>query len=113
MNKDRIFIALYSLIAFLVLVAAVAGPKWLYLLTKPLIMLSLLTWSVLSSDSRVVKQKQLFLAGLVFACIGDIFLMFDGYFLHGLGAFLVMQVIYLSVFSREIRKPVPLFQASM
>lgn len=111
MNKDRIFIALYSLIAFVVLVAATAGPEWLYLLAKPLIMLSLLAWSVLSSDSRVVKRKQLFLAGLLFACIGDIFLLFDGCFLHGLAAFMVMQVMYLSVFSREIRKPVPLFSA--
>ncbi len=109
MNKDRIFIAVYSFIAFLVLMAAVAGLRWLYLPTKPLIMLSLLAWAVFLPDSRVAERKPLFLAGLVFACIGDIFLMFDDYFLHGLGAFLVMQILYISVFSREIRRPGPLF----
>lgn len=110
MNRDRIFIALYALIALLVLLAAVAGLRWLHLLTKPLIMITLLGWAVLSADSRPLKKKKpAFLAGLVFAWIGDVFLMFDGFFLHGLAAFLVMQVLYIFVFSGEIRRPLPLF----
>jgi len=109
MNKDRIFTTFYVLFALLVLLAATAGPRWLYLLSKPLIMISLLGWSVISADSRSVRQKPLLLAGLVFACIGDVFLMLEGFFLHGLAAFLVMQVLYIFVFSGEIRRPLPVF----
>ncbi len=109
MNKDRIFIILYMLIAFLVLLAAITGSRWLHLPAKPLIMISLLGWAVLSADTRSLRRKPLLLAGLVFAWIGDVFLMFDGFFLHGLAAFLVMQVLYIFVFSGEIRKPLPLF----
>ncbi len=109
MNKDRIFIAFYVSIALLVLAAATAGPRWLYLVSKPLIMISLLVWSVLSADSRWVRRKPLLLSGLVFAWIGDVFLMFEGFFLHGLAAFLVMQVLYVFVFSSEIQRPLPVF----
>lgn len=109
MNKDRIFITLYVLVALLVLPAATSGPRWLYLLSKPLIMISLLGWSVISADSRPVGRKPLLLAGLVFACIADVFLMLEGFFLHGLAAFLVMQVLYIFVFSGEIRRPLPVF----
>lgn len=97
------------LIAFLVLLAAITGSRWLHLPAKPLIMISLLGWAVLSADTRSLRRKPLLLAGLVFAWIGDVFLMFDGFFLHGLAAFLVMQVLYIFVFSGEIRKPLPLF----
>lgn len=38
------------------------------------------------------------LFGLVFCCIGDAFLVWDQYFLHGMAAFGVAQVIYTSAF---------------
>ena len=42
-----------------------------------------------------------FLVALLFAWLGDVFLLFDSKFLFGLGAFLMMQMIYTSLFFQE------------
>lgn len=105
MSKDRFFIAAYLLIALVILSADAAGYSGTRYFFKPLIMIGLLLWSFFTPDKREVSKKQVFGLGMVFACAGDIFLMWKGYFLHGLGAFLVMQVLYIAVFSKEITRP--------
>lgn len=73
------------------------------LVTKPLIMASLLGWYILS----VKSQDHLLMTGMIFAMIGDILLEFEFQisFILGLSAFLIMQVCYTLVFKRNFAKP--------
>ncbi|TDB65995.1 lysoplasmalogenase [Arundinibacter roseus] len=68
--------------------------------TKPLLMPFLigLVWQ----KSRSFKGNELLLSALLFSWLGDILLMFSGemYFLAGLGAFLVAQLVYIRLFSK-------------
>lgn len=53
------------------------------------------------------KQNELFLLALIFALLGDAFLLFttETFFLIGLGCFLVMQLCYASIFYKRGRIP--------
>ncbi|CAG4998724.1 hypothetical protein DYBT9275_02066 [Dyadobacter sp. CECT 9275] len=77
--------------------------KWLVYCSKPCIMMSLFFFLIYNSSSTERHTQNLFIAGMVFALLGDIFLMIraSGLFLPGLAAFLVMQWIYTSVFLRQ------------
>ncbi|MBL0084917.1 MAG: lysoplasmalogenase [Saprospiraceae bacterium] len=72
----------------------------LRLLTKPLIVSSLLVYYVMNAGDH---QQAVLLTALIFALLGDIFLMFDAplFFQLGLGAFLVMELCYTSYFSQQ------------
>ena len=56
---------------------------------------------------KAVRQNELFLLGLIFALLGDAFLLFttDDFFMIGLGCFLVMQLCYSRIFYRKRRIP--------
>jgi len=71
--------------------------------TKPLILASLIGFYI----SAEPRQNNVFLLGLIFAMLGDIFLMFDGelFFIVGLVSFLLMQACYVYVFIRDFQKP--------
>jgi len=66
--------------------------------TKPLIMASLLGFYI----SGNTRQNNAFLLGMIFALLGDVFLLFEGdlFFKIGLFSFLLMQISYASVFIR-------------
>jgi uncharacterized membrane protein YhhN len=72
------------------------------LVTKPLVMIFLMAWMLVSIPNvlnRIASLNLLplwFLMGLCFGLIGDVFLMWpDRFFLLGLIAFLINQVFYL------------------
>jgi uncharacterized membrane protein YhhN len=72
------------------------------LVTKPLVMIFLIAWMLVSIPNVLYRIPSLnllplwFLMGLCFGLVGDIFLMWpERYFLPGLIAFLVNQVFYL------------------
>ncbi len=69
------------------------------MVSKPLIMGSLLGFYI----GVAKKQSPLFILALIFAMLGDIFLMFktEEFFLIGLGCFLVMQILYTVTFLRD------------
>jgi uncharacterized membrane protein YhhN len=67
--------------------------------TKPLIMLVLLGYFLIETQTIVnSKTKLLFASALVFAWLGDVFLIGESYFIYGLLSFLVMQVLYTLCF---------------
>ncbi len=66
-------------------------------ITKPLLMISLMAFYILSSK----RIDWLFATALFFALLGDTFLLSDDYFLYGLGSFLVMQLLYAICFFRQ------------
>ena len=44
------------------------------------------------------KQFERTLFGLIFSCIGDFYLIFDGFFIHGIASFAFTQAIYVFLF---------------
>lgn len=70
--------------------------------SKPIIMVSLIIYFILEVDNWSFEAK-MFLIALIFAWLGDVFLLFDSKsaFIVGLVAFLVMQVIYAYLFYKQ------------
>lgn len=74
-----------------------------HIVSKPMIMAGLIGFYIMGE--RV--QNNAFLTGLIFALLGDCFLMFgtDDMFMIGLVCFLIMQICYTVTFNRKRRVP--------
>ena len=101
--KARTFELVYLLIVLADLYAMYQYPG-LRLITKPLIVSSLLIWYINGAGER---QSPVILTAMIFALVGDIFLLFDGalFFQLGIAGFLLMQLCYISYFKRWYQKP--------
>ncbi|WP_077920785.1 lysoplasmalogenase [Spirosoma sp. 209] len=96
---DRRFALLFALVTGLELVGDLAPIRWLHYISKPLIVGLLLAWSW--RHRRVGGLPMTILrVSLVFALLGDVFLMIREVDLFGLGlaSFLIMQLGYCVVF---------------
>jgi uncharacterized membrane protein YhhN len=92
------FLLIYALIALADLYVLSNMPEYRWL-TKPLIMISVIVY--FGIQSRSIKNKKavrIFLAALVFAWLGDVFLIGDDNFILGLLSFLIMQALYIVCF---------------
>ena len=98
----RIALFIYSLIGALNILSAVIELPLLRTLTKPLLMPMLLLY-VFTQTHILIRNKLIFI--LVFAWLGDMFLLIPGnsplYFQLGLGSFLIMQIAYIRLFSSQ------------
>jgi uncharacterized membrane protein YhhN len=98
----RIALLIYSLIGALNILSAVIELPMLRTVTKPLLMPMLMLY-VFSQSPILIRNKLIFI--LVFAWLGDVFLLFQGnsslYFQLGLGSFLIMQIGYIRLFSLQ------------
>ncbi|AQG78193.1 lysoplasmalogenase [Spirosoma montaniterrae] len=96
----RWFLLLFVAVTGLEILGDVSGVRWLHYGCKPLIMGLLLVWS---RQQSIPTSRSLWLlrVGMVFALLGDVFLMIREVDLFGLGlaSFLVMQVLYSLSFS--------------
>lgn len=74
-----------------------------HMVSKALIMAGLIGFYI----SEEKRQSNAFLTGLIFALLGDCFLLFstEQFFMIGLVCFLVMQVCYMTAFNRKRRIP--------
>lgn len=74
-----------------------------HMVSKALIMAGLIGFYIAVEK----KQNNVFLTGLIFALLGDCFLLFntDQFFLIGLTCFLIMQLCYTSAFNMKRRIP--------
>ena len=103
---SRAFLILFSLSTILEIVGEMLPNKLLVYGCKPLIMILLMGWTVSQRPNwqRNYPVRWLFV-GMVFALLGDVFLMIRevDMFGPGLGSFLLMQVCYISAFRQEIR----------
>ena len=97
----RVLVAVYVLLAVADLVA-VAGPvRWLEYASKPLLMPVLAVVLLAALGRRAgAAGPVLLVVGLVFACGGDVALLFSGQvaFLVGMGLFFVMHLAYIGCF---------------
>jgi uncharacterized membrane protein YhhN len=98
---SRVFLACYRVLAAAELVA-VAGPvRWLEYVAKPLLMPALIVVLLAALGRRADAVGPVLLAaGLVFACGGDVALLFSGpvSFLAGMALFFVMHLAYAGCF---------------
>ena len=71
----------------------------LRLISKPLILATLIIWYV---SSVKYKQRPLVLTALIFSLFGDVLLLYGGeiFFISGVGAFLIAQICYALYFKR-------------
>ena len=74
-----------------------------HIVSKPMILAGLIGFYILEER----RQDHIFLTGLIFALLGDCFLLFgtDDMFAVGLASFLIMQICYATSFNRQRRVP--------
>ncbi|TNE68957.1 MAG: lysoplasmalogenase [Bacteroidetes bacterium] len=107
-RNSIIWLGIYILLGVLELVGEGTNTRWLILSTKPLLMPLLLIWMTRRTPGIQRFFRSTMVAGLLFAMVGDIMMMFTGgvydtfFFLLGLGAFLGTQVCYTGGFIAEI-----------
>jgi uncharacterized membrane protein YhhN len=81
-------------------------PKAIHLFTKPALMITLILYFLSETKGTNFKDRNLFIFAMIFALLGDSFLMFQAqnplFFMLGLGSFLLMQIGYSLYFNREI-----------
>lgn len=81
-------------------------PNQINLFTKPALMITLILYLLTAVKGIKFKDKTLFIFAMIFALLGDTFLMFQAqnplFFMLGLGSFLLMQIGYSVYFNREI-----------
>ncbi len=109
MERNSItWLGIFVLLAILELAGEISGNHTLILFAKPLLMPVLTMWLVRKTPGVRRFFRQTIIAGLLFAMLGDIFMMFthgdygDFFFLLGLGAFLATHVCYLGGFLSEV-----------
>lgn len=105
----RWFPFVYGTIVALDILAAFYGPSGLRIVTKPLIVLSLLINLRVQANGDRSRSVQLLKWALMAGLAGDIFLLFDHhgnlYFILGLLSFLIGHIGYIVLFSRRGARP--------
>jgi uncharacterized membrane protein YhhN len=95
----------YFALGIINITSGILDIEWLNYLSKPLLMVSLFFFYFQKVKQNISKTDKIMLISLIFSCLGDTFLMFQGknpqFFLLGLGSFLVAQVSYSFIFYRE------------
>ena len=89
----------YVITAAAVLIAILSGIPLLYLIAKPLLMITLLAY-FLSASKGYPGWRILVVFALVFSWGGDVFLMMDDMFVAGLASFLVAHVFYIIAYQK-------------
>ena len=82
-----------------VLISTIIDIRWLHLVTKPLIMISLLLHYIFASQPE--NRSRMVMLAIVFSLAGDVLLMDEDYFVHGLSAFLLAHVFYISAYRQH------------
>lgn len=91
--------------ALLATLNATLGQTALYMVFKPLTMVLAIAWIAMNRGQAApygVRFKAALLLGLVASLAGDMFLLFPGYFIHGLLAFLIAHLAYIALFSQGV-----------
>ena len=95
--------AFFFMVSILDLIGIFADNEWLKTTFKPLILLSLIALYLFVS----LKKNKWYLLALICSFGGDVFLLFDAqsYFMLGLGSFLLAHLFYITLVSKQLKKP--------
>lgn len=107
-GSDTLFVCIYlSLCLVYIAVGIHLDSKLLRGLLKcaPVVLLIYTCFSILRTFGRgpighaeLVKKLETTLFGLIFSCIGDAYLVADGFFIHGIASFAIAQTLYIFLF---------------
>ena len=89
----------YLITAAAVLIAILLKVPMLYLVAKPLLMITLLTYFI-SASKGYPGWRVLVVLALMFSWGGDVFLMMDDMFVAGLASFLVAHIFYIIAYQK-------------
>lgn len=107
--KNKYLIRIYFLVGFINLTGHVIHSDPLIIYSKPLLMPLLILYLYRFAEGAVTLPRLLLLGALIFSWVGDLLLMKpedEMYFLGGLGAFFIAQVIYLlTLYKSGYRRP--------
>ena len=93
---------LFFVVAILDIIGIVAEISMLQIVSKPLIILTLITLYYFSA----LQRSSLYLIALLFSLFGDVFLLNKtNYFLLGIASFLITQIVYSILIIRLLNKP--------
>ena len=99
MSKNVLYT--YTILAILYLIGELIENQMLTNMTKPLLMVALAIYFIYSVGLKT-KSNMLIFVGLLFSQVGDTLLMYvssnANFFLAGLGAFLITQILYTIAF---------------
>ncbi len=102
MKNSKLFLGIFILVSVLHLIGISTGNDNLRVITKPLIMLSLMIYySVV-----VENENHLYLAALFFCFLGDVFLIFNTElnFILGLVSFLIAHILFIIIVVKLMKK---------
>ena len=92
---------LFFVVAILDIIGIVAEISMLQIVSKPLIILTLITLYYFSA----LQRSSLYLIALLFSLLGDVFLLNKtNYFLLGIASFLITQIVYSILIIRLLNK---------
>jgi uncharacterized membrane protein YhhN len=105
----------YFALGIINIASGIINLEWLNFVSKPLLMISLFFFYFQKVRQNINASDKIMLVSLIFSCLGDTFLMFQGknpqFFLLGLGSFLIAQLAYCVIFSkggkRDFLKRIP------
>ena len=99
--KTKKYVVLYVLVCCVEL-AVISLDLPFRFLSKPLVMVTLMVM-VLANHFSLRFEFSLFFSALIFALIGDVFLLQEGeqYFLCGIASFFIMQILYAYTFYKQ------------
>jgi uncharacterized membrane protein YhhN len=99
----KISLILFGIATAGVLLSSLVKIWLVYVICKPMIMISLLFFYLFSTE-HTERSRALFLA-IVFSFVGDVLLMNDSYFISGLIAFLLAHVMYIFAYRQYRNEP--------
>jgi len=92
---------LFFVVAISDVIGIIFNITWLQIVSKPLIILTLLVLYYFSAEQR----NNWYLLALFFSFLGDVFLLDkNGYFLLGIGSFLITQILFIKLIISQLRK---------
>lgn len=97
----KFFIIIFIIVSLGELLSLSVGPNSLHQVFKPLIMISLGVYYLVSA--RKPYRSLVVFAAILFSLLGDTFLLFAGelYFMLGLGSFLLAHIFYIFSYQRH------------
>ncbi len=97
--KKSILLILIVISVICTIVSSYTDIEIMHYIFKPLSTILVILLPVLYAKNGLKPYKNIILIGLVFCLIGDIFLMFDTYFIFGLASFLIGHVFFIYAFA--------------
>jgi uncharacterized membrane protein YhhN len=95
----KIALTLFILSGIGVLLSGFTGTEWLYVISKPLIMTSLLFYYLVASDPA--GRSRVLMLAMILSLAGDVLLMKEAYFIGGLVSFLAAHILYIFAYRQH------------